>query len=60
VQADIPSGLVKVFSAFEAAMGEIKPVAATVETPPNPIIPIEVALLDTPVEKAADSNDTYL
>jgi hypothetical protein len=29
VQADIPSGLAKLFSVFEAAMGEIKPVAKT-------------------------------
>ena len=40
VQADIPSGLAKLFSAFEAAMGEVKPVVTVVETPaevpPNP------------------------
>ena len=34
VQADIPSGLAKMFSAFEAAMGEIKPVAGLAETEP--------------------------
>ena len=33
VQADIPSGLAKMFSAFEAAMGEIKPVAEVVQPP---------------------------
>ena len=41
VQADIPSGLAKLFSAFEAAMGEIKPVAATVETVTPAEIPVE-------------------
>jgi Protein of unknown function (DUF2589) len=36
VQADIPSGLAKLFSAFEAAMGEIKPIAKEVPPPPPP------------------------
>jgi hypothetical protein len=40
VQADIPSGLAKVFSAFEAAMGELKPVAKAVEPAESVLLPV--------------------
>jgi hypothetical protein len=40
VQADIPSGLAKVFSAFEAAMGELKPVAKAVESVESVLLPV--------------------
>jgi Protein of unknown function (DUF2589) len=70
VQADIPSGLAKLFSAFEAAMGEIQPVAKTVETVPSvevtptelpPAAAAEVPPTDTNTPPAAlDNTDTVI
>ena len=46
VQADIPSGLAKLFSVFEAAMGEVKPIAKAVET----VVPTDRPLDKLPIE----------